>query len=105
MQLLKLASVQALPDLSDLYVIWDMDMIPTQHIPLLYLPSAGDHKEADSDGFAHSLPDGEVLSFHGQPLRTVVNIGGFWNTGYGESYENLFHKKCALDPSSLWVCS
>jgi hypothetical protein len=94
-QLLKLAAVQALPELSELYVIWDMDMIPTRHIPLLYLPSAQESAPPASGDNSMQLPtDTGSLTLHGKPLRTVVNIGGFWNRGYGESYESLLQRKC-----------
>lgn len=92
-QLLKLAVLQALPELSELYVIWDMDMIPARHIPLVYLPSSEISSIGASD--ALQLPmSTSVMSMHSQPVRTVVNIGGAWSPGYGQSYEKLLHKKC-----------
>lgn len=102
MQLLKLAVSQAIPDLSGVYVIWDMDMIPTRHIPLVYLPGP----DISSQGAGHSwqLPvDVNVMSVHGQPARTVVNIGGAWSPGYGESYEKLFQKRCSTSSCAVPV--
>ena len=102
MQLLKLAVSQAIPDLSGVYVIWDMDMIPTRHIPLVYLPGP----DISSQGAGHSwqLPvDVNVMSVHGQPARTVVNIGGAWSPGYGESYEKLFQKRCGTSSCAVPV--
>lgn len=103
LQLLKLGAVQGLPDLSDLYVIWDMDMIPTRHIPLMYLPSpVGDTGGASSVRGEAQLPlDPSIKSLRSRPVRTVVNIGGFWNRGYGESYEELFQRKCGPLPRLL----
>jgi hypothetical protein len=97
LQLLKLAAVQAIPDLSDLFVIWDMDMIPARHIPLVYLPSS--HISLAGTGESPQVPaDLKIMSASGQPVRTVVNIGGAWSPGYGQSYEKLFQKPCDTPP-------
>lgn len=95
MQLLKLAALQALPELSEVYVIWDMDMVPTRHIPLVYQPSpASTTMDANLYPDAQLPPDASIMTVRGHPVRTVVNIGGMWNRGYGESYEKLLKRKC-----------
>jgi hypothetical protein len=99
-QLLKLAAVHSIPRLSEVYVIWDMDMIPTQRIPVLYLPSSQANNKIESNLHSMELQrEVSIMTSTGQPVRTVVNIGGFWNRGYGESYENLLKKKCVSSPS------
>lgn len=99
-QLLKLAVFQAIPDLSDPYVVWDMDMIPARQIPLVYLPSPHISFIGASDSL--QLPQGSsVMSVHGQPVRTVVNVGGAWSEGYGLSYEKLLHTQYGTDFSSF----
>jgi len=75
-QLIKLGSVRHFPDLSEYYVIWDLDMIALR--PL------------------HPLTDEN-------PPRIVLNIGGRVNRGYEEAYKRLtgFNARRAPDGSSF----
>jgi hypothetical protein len=79
LQLLKLGVAQGLPQLTDYYVIWDFDMLPTRRIPLFYQP-------------VHA--NGVNVQAEQQP-RMVVNIGGARSYGYEAAYKTLFGQKCA----------
>jgi hypothetical protein len=91
-QILKLGAVTALPALSDYYVIWDMDMIPTRHIPVLYTPYKGRLRNISRPTSLQSEP--WVAPAHTvDALQTLVNIGGAWSPGYGRSYRNLMKRE------------
>eukprot|EP00892_Ulva_mutabilis_P008999 jgi/Ulvmu1/6471/UM003_0102.1 len=88
-QLLKLGVVEGLPQLSDFYVIWDMDMIPTRRLPIFFsstTASFGPQQDYDAEDDA-GLPSG---------VRTRVNIGGAWPQGYRLSYKQLFDREPLL---------
>lgn len=87
MQLLKLGAVEGISDLSDYYVIWDMDMIATHHLPI-------HHTDILEGGRALHLGFPSSLSGASEPVRTHVNVGGAWPVGYGLGYRNLFGEQC-----------
>lgn len=91
LQLLKLGVVEGLPDLSEYYVIWDMDMIATRRLPIFFHSPQGDGGRRAQLGFPTSS-EAELA----YPVRTRVNIGGAWPVGYRLSYQNLFGEECAF---------
>lgn len=84
-QLLKLGVVEGLPELSEFYVIWDMDMIATRRLPILFGPKMTVDSGRVSLGFPAAGPP---------PARTRVNIGGAWPVGYKLAYLSLFGEEC-----------
>lgn len=91
LQLLKLGVVEGLPDISEYYVIWDMDMIATRPLPIFFRADEGDRDARAQLGFPTSS-QAELM----HPLRTRVNIGGAWPVGYRLSYQHLFGEECAF---------
>lgn len=83
MQMLKLGAAQSLKGLSDLFVIWDFDMIPLRPIPMLY----------PSPAAVPAKPGGSEAALDSSPV--VVNIGGALADGYDIAYEQLFGRPCA----------
>jgi len=78
-QLLKLGAAEAIPGLSEYFVVWDLDMLLLRPMKLFQ-------------------PD--PLDGH---LRLRVNIGGAHSRGYDSSYSNLFGRRLetASDGSSF----
>ena len=68
-QLLKLGSAEALPSLSQHYMIWDLDMIPLRSFPVL---------------LKATQPRA--------PMRTRVDVSAIQIKEYGASYQTIFHK-------------
>jgi hypothetical protein len=81
-QLLKLGVLYGLPQLSEYYVIWDFDMAPVRHIPILYGPEGWQK-------LGQGAPSEGTLA----TLRMAVNIGGARSEGYDAAYNTLFGKE------------
>ncbi|KAG2435220.1 hypothetical protein HXX76_007302 [Chlamydomonas incerta] len=77
-QFLKLGSALALPQLSQHYVVWDLDMILLRPVQLLFPPGPSDPA--------------------GSPTRTLVNIGGSVSPGYMAAFRRLMRRPLEFAP-------
>ncbi|KAG2446688.1 hypothetical protein HYH02_008254 [Chlamydomonas schloesseri] len=77
-QFLKLGSALALPQLSQHYVVWDLDMILLRPVQVLFPPGPSDPA--------------------GSPTRTLVNIGGSVSPGYMATFRQLMRRPLEFAP-------
>ena len=95
-QVLKMGASRHIAGLSDVFLLWDMDMIPLRPLTLF-------EPRRDSDSVPSRLEDGD------SPLRThnaILQVGGVVVKAYELSYERLFggqKVEYARDHSSLVV--
>ena len=97
-QLLKLGVSRHLDQLSSLFLLWDMDMIPVRPLTLF-------QKRGRAEQLPHKAVDADLhSSLHTQ--RALLQIGGIRSSSYELSYERLFDGSkvsYAPDGSSLVV--
>eukprot|EP00198_Chlamydomonas_reinhardtii_P012401 XP_001701738.1 predicted protein [Chlamydomonas reinhardtii] len=77
-QFLKLGSALALPQLSQHYVVWDLDMVLLRPVQLLFPPGPSDPA--------------------GSPTRALVNIGGSVSPGYMAAFRRLMRRPLEFAP-------
>ena len=97
-QLLKLGVSSHIDQLSSLFLLWDMDMIPVRPLTLF-------QKRGRAEQLPHKAVDADLhSSLHTQ--RALLQIGGIRSSSYELSYERLFDGSkvsYAPDGSSLVV--
>ncbi|KAG2489521.1 hypothetical protein HYH03_011972 [Edaphochlamys debaryana] len=101
-QFLKLATAQALPELSQYYLVWDLDMLLLSPIQLLWhvpdpapatagASATGASHSAGASGGVEGLPSGGYI-------QTLVNIGGSVSRGYITAFRRLMHRQLEFAP-------
>lgn len=70
-QFLKLGAADYIEDLTQYYLVWDLDMLLLRDLDIFY------------------YPDRQREQFSDSSVRTVVNIGGARNSGYEYTYHEL----------------
>lgn len=77
-QVIKLGAAQAIANLTEYFVVWDLDMIMLRPVSVLLRPSRRDAAPTS--------------------YRTLVNVGGSHAPGYITSYRKLFRDGLAMAP-------